>query len=174
MKEPKIIISYVEFSNGELEGNSCHQFDGPSQAKEFILRNLEAESTELETPLRKGQGDIQNMFRSSIREGNFSYTVGDHEYHISFYKTDGEYSVSDDELIKTLEAYCNTGRSAGDYREAAGKLTRTMHRYVQSQLWKLIKALIRAFSTMNVDERNKTAAQQAAELAAAMEINNIE
>ena len=160
MKKASIIISMAEVTCGILESQQCHTFDTPAEAKAFILRNLEAESSELDTPLEKDSGDIMSMFRQ-VTEGNFSYTVGDHEYHIAFLKVPGEYNVSDDEMANTLEAFVNTGRSVRQYEKMAGNISLNMHRACQNELWRFVKAIIRAFANGRYDRRNETAHDQA-------------
>lgn len=145
---------------GVLESQQCHTFDTPAEAKAFILRNLEAESNELDTPLEKDSGDIASLSGRAM-EGNFSYTIGDHEYHIAFLKTESEYTVHDDEMANTLEAFVNTGRSVRQYEEMAGNISLNMHRACQNELWRFVKAIVRAFANGRYDRRNETAHDQA-------------
>lgn len=171
MKEPQIIISILENTCGLVEGHQCHVFDTPAEAKQFILHNLEEESKELETPLKATSGTIMYMFNDSIREGNFGYAIGDHEYEIAFLKTKAEYKATEEEFFKTAEAFCNS--SSSDYTKAAMLIVQKMHRYVQSEFWKLIKRCIRSFAVALSDERNASAVRQASQLTEFMDENNM-
>ena len=171
MKEPQVIISIVENTNGIVEGHQCHVFDTPAEAKQFILHYLEEEAKILKTPLKAMTGSIQNMFYDSIREGTFGYAIGDHEYDIAFLKTKAVYKVTEEEFVETAEAFCNN--TVSDYWKAATLIVHKMHRYVQYEFWKFIKKCIRAFATAPSDERNASAVRQASQLTEFMDENNM-
>lgn len=169
MRNQQTIISWAE-ENGagfDPESLNAHTFDSPAGAKEFIMRNLEAESRDLNAEIERGTGNIQDMF--SRKEGSFSFRVGDHEYHVHFLNVPPEYKVSDDELFSTLEAYCNSGRTPSALGAMASRIAEQMHRAMQAELWKFIKALIRAIAGHRFDSRNQTAWREAKGIAAFMD-----
>lgn len=163
MKKASIIISRTETACGVFESQQCHCFDNPAGAKASVLRYLEDESHQLGIPSEKGSGDIMSLFGHD-KEGNFSYTIGDHEFHFAFLRTDADYSVDDEELTRVLEAFCNTGRTGTDYLNAARTVSTKMHRYCQNELWKFVRKIIEAFADGPHDERNHTAWDQAGEI----------
>lgn len=171
MKKPTVIISIAEVVCGILESQQCHAFDTPNEAKDFITNNLNAESKELDTPIKADSGDINTLFKN-VHEGNFSFSIGDHEYHIAFLKDKGEYNVTDDELVEALDAFCNSNRTGTDFLRVARRISDNMHRYCQNELWKFIKALIRTFASGRYDDRNATAHDQAGAITAFMDSNN--
>ncbi len=79
------------------------------------------------------------------------------------------YHVSDKELVSTLEAYCNTGRGTAAYRQAAETISTGTHRAIQSEIWQLVKEVIRAFATGRYDQRNASAHHQAELLQSVLE-----
>lgn len=169
MKREQTLISWCEENDQGFDECSLtvHTFGSRAEAKDFILRNLEAESRELDTPLKSESGDIQDMWNRD--EGSFSYRIGDHVYHVHFLNEKGEYNVSDDELFAALDAYANSGRSGSEFERMAKRISVTMHRYVQNELWRFVKHVIHAFACGGSDTRNRTAQRQASAIQTFME-----
>lgn len=173
MRKEQTIIGWAEENCEGLDEHSLQvsTFDSRAEAQDYIIRNLNEESKELDTPLEEESGSVKDLWRS--KEGTFSYRVGDHVYHISFLNVGAEYKVSDDEVFSALDAYANSNRSHLDYSGLAARISASMHRYVQNELWKFVKHLIRAFAAGGSDERNRTASRQAALLAKYMDKQNV-
>lgn len=178
MKKSIFILSESVLSQGNIVKHTTREFPSPAMAKQYISSTLLEEKSkasasgsvqEIET---LGETDIQSMFGQAL-EGTFSYKIGPVLYHYSFLKTQSEYEVSDEEILNTLEAFCNTGRTGESYRKAAEQISNNMHRYVQTQLWRFVKEIIRAFAQMRTDLRNKNTANEAADIAQYMEIESI-
>lgn len=178
MKTSIFILSESVLSQGNIVKHTTREFPSPAIAKQYITSTLLEEKSkasasgsvqEIET---LGGTDMQSMFGQAL-EGTFSYKIGPVLYHYSFLKTQSEYEVGDKKMVTILERYCNTGRTGSSYRETAELITNSMHRYIQSQLWRFVKEIIRAFARMNTDLRNKQAANEAATIAEYMETESI-
>jgi len=171
-KELIIVSSCEETSEGfDNESLSVNTFETAHDAKTLILNTLKEESSELNDKLIKDSGDITDLF-SSRKEGYFSYRIGDHYYHFKWMKASADYNVTEDEMYETLEAYCNSSRDHSEYMRLAERISVNMHRYVQNQLWKLIKHIIRTFAMGRYDERNKVAHDQAEAIVTFMNKDN--
>lgn len=105
--------------------------------------------------------------------GQTRFFIGPDTYAVVWQTIPAEYNVSDEEIYGALDAYCNSCRSPKDFQQMAEKISANMHRYCQNELWKLIKAIIRAFAQGRYDDRNKTAHHQAQDIETFMEENNI-
>lgn len=177
MKKSIFILTELILSENEIIKQTTLEFPDAVHAKPYIDNTLkkaaETASKDATVDIEPHSGTgIQSMFGSSVT-GNFSYRIGKIIYHYSFLKTKSEYEVSDEEILNTLEAFCNTGRTGESYRKAAELISNNMHRYVQTQLWRFVKEIIRAFARMNTDLRNKQAANEAATIAEYMETESI-
>lgn len=161
MKKEQTIISWAEEIAGEFDPESLtiHESGSRAEAKDFIVNTLTAEAKELGTYVHPLSGDVMDMWKQ--KEGSFSYRIGSHIYHIRFLNVPGEYGVSDDEAVATIEAFCNCCRSGEDYKRVAERISAEMHRHCQNELWKFVKQLIRAFAMGRYDERNETASNEA-------------
>lgn len=161
MKKEHTIISWAEEIAGEFDPESLtiHESGSRAEAKDFIVKTLTAEAEKRGTYVHPLSGDVMDMWKQ--KEGSFSYRIGSHIYHIRFLNVPGEYGVSDDEAVATLEAFCNSGRSGQDYRTVAERISAEMHRHCQNELWKFVKQLIRAFAGGRYDDRNATAHDEA-------------
>jgi hypothetical protein len=163
MRKELIIVSSCEETQEGFDPKSLSTatYESPAQAKETILNTLRAESSELGEEYGVLSGDIADMFSTRWNGGAFSYRIGGHEYHYRWTRIPGEYKVTDDELVKALDAFGNSNRSRADYGRVARRISSETHRYIQNELWKFVKELIRAFAEGGCDERNRTARNQA-------------
>lgn len=163
MRKAQTIISSCEETAEGFDPRSLHTavYGSPAEAKHTILNTLAEESRELREEYREESGDIADMFSPRWTEGSFSYRVGEHVFHYRWTNIAGEYKVTDDEVVAALDAFANSGRTGSDFAAVARRISTEMHRYCQKELWKFVKALIRAFAEGGYDERNRTARNQA-------------
>lgn len=163
MRNELIIVSSCEETPEGFDPKSLSNatYDSPSRAKETILNSLRAESSEIGEEYCALSGDIADMYNTRWNGGAFSYRIGGHEYHYRWTRIPGEYQVSDDELVKALDAFGNSNRSCSDYERVARRISSEMHRYIQNELWKFIRKLIQAFAEGGFDTRNRAARNQA-------------
>ena len=164
MRKEQIIISITETSCGAIDAHQVHAFDSPADAKAFVHKKLDedlalARKSIPELEVKATGGDERAMWNRD--EGEYSFAISTHGYFIAFLRQPAEYNVTVDETVSCLDAFCNAGRTGTDYRRTAETISSTMHRYVQSELWKFAKCLIRAFASGRFDERNRTAHDQA-------------
>lgn len=176
MRQSQVIISITETSCGALDAHQVHSFAAPAEALRYIEGKLQedlalARKSIPSLDVIKTGGNPRDMW--SRKEGTFSYEIGTHGYSVAFLCLAAQYNVSDDEVFSTLDAYCNSNRSHADYKRFAQRIADNMHRYVQGELWKFVKHLVRAFACARYDERNKTAHEQAADVSFYMEAQNI-
>ena len=164
MRKEQIIISVTETYLEGIEAHQVHAFPSPAEAKAFIHKKLdddlaEARKSVPELKVKATGGDEREMWNRN--EGEYSFAIGAQEYFIAFLRQPAEYGVTVDETVSCLDAFCNAGRTSSDFKRVAEHISDTMHRYVQSELWKFVKQLIRAFASGRFDERNQTAHNQA-------------
>lgn len=171
----------AEQKPGRNGSTGIHTFAEPHLAKEYLDNYLLAEKMLIAERLGKKPEDIllipaeQTVRRRIVEEqsGEQTFNILANRYDISWRTLPAQYNVSDEEFKSTLDAYVNSNRGVSDYQKMAEDISATMHRYCQNELWKFVKALIRAFAQGRWDERNKTAHDQAADLAAFLEAENI-
>lgn len=164
MKKEQIIISVSETDCGAIDAHQVHAFPSPAEAKAFIHRKLDddlavARKSVPELEVKATGGDEREMWNRN--EGEYSFAIGTHGYFIAFLRQPAEYGVTVDETVSCLDAFCNAGRTNSDFKRVAEYISDTMHRYVQSELWKFVKQLIRTFASGRFDERNQAAHDQA-------------
>lgn len=173
MKEPITIISMSQLNCNQPDGETIRTFTNPNEACRYVTEYLQKEldilkktsgTTDICIKMKENSCTDMLNHRATSKEGTFAYTIGTNEYRFAYLTIPGEYEVSDHELLLTLEAYLNTGRSSTEYRDFAKKMSEEMHRYLQNNLWKLIKNLIWQFANGRYDERNQTAHDQAADI----------
>ena len=176
MKNAQTIISLTTLSCGQFSAQQVHTFDSPANTLAFVRKFLKDEldiarksTPELDSVL--SEGDPMHMWNS--KEGSFGYDIGTNGYRFAYLNTQPEYKVSDKEAATVLERFANSGRSTADYRRVAESVSSGMHRYCQNELWKFVKALIRAFATGGFDLRNRTAHDEAQDIALHMDANNL-
>lgn len=173
MRDSQVIISVTTLRSGWFDSTTLLRKDTPGQVQRFILDRTEQERIYLNTALgvhphedgalraRLTEGDLKDVLTKC--EGTLRYSLGPDELVFSFLADCGEYQVSDSEMARTLEAFCNTGRTSQDYARAAEAVTAGTHRAILAELWRFIKALVKAFARSEHDLRNRTAVSQAAE-----------
>lgn len=181
MKQEQTIISIVRVSAPyHVDVHEIHSFPSRATAKEYIEARLESDrkainkDSNIPEPgltIIRTEGNVRDMWNA--KSGTFRAEIGAHRYHFAFLNVPAEYQVSDDELVSALDAFSNSTRSHEDYKTVAERISRDMHRYVQNQLWKFLKQLIRAFAAGGHDQRNQTAWNQAGLIHEFMETNNI-
>ena len=162
MQNKLIVVSFRDF-----EGKTqLVVYQDANAAKIDILKTLRIEAHELDAenyePEKESamQEFLKKMFASS---GTASVETGwhEHSYELSFRIIPAEYRVSDDEFYLAMDAYCNSSRSATDFKNMAERIATNMHRYCQSELWKFFKKVVSAFASHSYDERNETAHNEA-------------
>lgn len=166
MKEKQIILSIVILQDGKIKDQVIETFDAEYKTKEFIdglltgeLESLKRSSGHDGLYIRIAEGNIRDLWDK--REGTLTYVLADREYHVRFVVKPAIYSVTDDEVVTVLDSFANSGRSPYVYQDVAKKISVNMHRYCQNELWKFVKAIIRAFAEGRCDERNAVAKEQA-------------
>ncbi len=164
MQKEQTIISITELSCGQFDSQQVHTFDSRKAAKNAIEKKLDEDlalgrKSIPELGISPVEGSLRDLW--SKTEGNVSFSIGSHEYRIAFLNVPGEYPVTDTEVFSALDALCNSNRSTQQYQALAEHISRNMHRYVQNELWKFVKQLIRAFACGGSDKRNATAHDQA-------------
>ena len=172
MKEAITIVAMSrENGAGEFDGLTSNVYDSPADAKKGILDILKEEADYSKEDIVLRAGDTKDLFNE--KEGTLDYTVGGYTFHFHFLNVPGEYNVSDQEVVKALDAFCNSNRSQKDYERVAQGISLNMHRYIQNELWKFIKHLIKAFAAGGYDPRNRTAHNQAQDIELFMEEKNM-
>ena len=162
MKKEQIIISMSRENADGFDGLTSNVYPSPSDTRQGILDMLRPDEEHCGAQAVLRSGDPGDIFRR--KEGVLEYTLGDIVFHFHFLKTDAEYKVSDDEFFSALEGYANSNRSQKDFADMAARISGTMHRYIQNELWKFVRQIIRAFAFGRCDQRNRTAMNQALEI----------
>jgi len=153
----------------------------PYKAKQHLEALFAAEKALLAQQMNTQPEDIpffptENTYRQRIIDqecGEQRFNVLGTRFHVAWKTLPASYSVSDDEFFQCLDAYTNACRGATDFKTMAQRISENMHRYCQNELWKFIKALIRAFAQGRYDDRNKIAHNQAGDILEFMEANDI-
>lgn len=152
------------------EGLDIQIIDNAPSASEAKTRLIEILPESV--PVHKKQ-DIAKMFVERLRDtagkGNFTYKSTQIHVDIAFSIYEEPYEVDDADLISVLERYCNSMPSRSKYDALAKKLTESMHRAVQQELYALVSAIIRASATAPYDIRNEKATRRYEKLAAFMD-----
>ena len=157
MQKEITIISFHESYAGDNGSHGIKHFPGRAEALEFIKTNMKADLEEAEEFEEEKYKSLCNELRENLmfgKCGKLNYTAGAHEYSVVWDFVQGDSRVSDDELITTIEQYCNMNRSQTDYDNVAVRATDKMHRYCQNEMYRLVASLIRAMATCRYDERN--------------------
>ena len=160
----KLIIVAVRDFEGQTD---IQYFPDGDAAKAYILNMLKTDARELDAPdVPDWETSLKEFFRkfyATSGAGSIDTGFSGHEYEISFKIVPAEYRVSDDEFYTSLDSYCNSGRTYTDFRNMAERISGSMHRYCQNELWKFIKKIIAVFASGPYDERNEAAHNQAQE-----------
>lgn len=172
MKEAITIVAMSrENGAGEFDGLTSNVYATPAEAMKGILAILEEEAKYSKEDIVLRSGSRKGLFNE--KEGTLDYTVGGYTFHFHFLNVPGEYNVSDQEVVKALDAFCNSNRSQKDFERVAQGISLNMHRYIQNELWKFVKHLVRAFAVGRYDQRNRTAHDQAQDIELFMEEKNM-
>ncbi len=173
MQKENTIVSFHETYTGDAGSHTINTFDERHEAKTFILNNLEDSDENHKEILRK---DVSKKLQDTLmlgKKGQFDYTDGDHEYSITWSFVPADSHVTNEELISTIEQYCNMNRSQAEYDKVATETTSTMHRYCQNEMYRLVASLIRAMATCRYDERNVRMHNHAEMIADFMDKHNL-
>lgn len=168
MRNAQFIIAishnYI-FDGSKTIENFIEIHPGPAQARAsaeaYLAKNRERINAECggELAVLLEEGAWTDLF--SKKEGTLRLSIGSETVHITFKADSGEYGVSDDEMIRTLEGFVNSSRSNGSYKEVADQIPHRLHRYCQNELWKFIKKIIASLASAGYDTRNRSAHEQA-------------
>ena len=176
MKENQTILSLATTSCGQHDGQQVHCFGSPAEALRFIEDHLREELALARKHHPSLTADVTEGDPRTVltrKEGSFSYAIGTNGYHFAFLNTAPEYAVTDDEAVAVLGAFVNTGRTQADYDRVAQRISAEVHRHTQNELWRFVKALVRAFASGGHDRRNQTAWAQSCAIAEDMDLHGI-
>lgn len=186
MKENMTILAVTRIEKNTVT-TTINTYKAPHLAKEFLEAYFELQRVELknkygfefgltnETPAGKEPVTLRDIVTKKEGEGDWKLSGGQFTtvYHVCWKTIPGEYNVTDDEVYQCLDAFVNSSRGASDYKAMAQRISESMHRYCQNELWKFVKALIGHFAEGRYDERNKTAHTQAGDIYEFMKENEI-
>lgn len=162
-----ICIHRNDESDIQIIDNASSVSDAKTQLIEILPESV---------PVHKKQ-DIAKMFleklRDSTEKGNFTYKSTQIHVDIAFSIYEEPYEVDDADLISVLERYCNFMPFQSKYNALAKKLTESMHRAVQQELYGLVSAIIRASATARYDIRNEKATRRYEKLATFMDTEGL-
>ena len=157
MQKEITIVSFHESYSGDEGAHGIKHFPDRAKAFEFIKTNIQSDLKETNEFDEDEYKNTCNEIRERLmfgKCGKLDYAAGAHEYSVVWDFVPGDSRVSDDELISTIEQYCNMNRTQSDYDKVAVRATETMYRYCQNEMYRLIASLIRAMATCRYDERN--------------------
>lgn len=179
MRNTQTILSITKIEPAHKPRTSLLTFKQAHEAKAHLDAYFTSEKQHLAKQIEASADAVplipkENTYRQRIitqQSGEQSFDILANHYHVAWLKIEGDHHVNDEELQSCLDGYVNSCRTASEYATIAESITKTMHRYCQNELWKLVKAIIKAFAHGGHDNRNKTAANQALELQTFIENN---
>lgn len=183
MRNNQTILTITKIVPGSKPTTTILTFPEAHLAKQHLEAYFELQRVKLknkhsfefgltnETPTGKEPVTLRDIVTKKEGEGDWNLSGGPTTvfYHVSWQTISGEYNVTDDEVYQYLDAFVNSSRRASDYKAMAQRITESMHRYCQNELWKFVKEIITAFAQGGFDDRNKTAHRQAGDILEFME-----
>lgn len=178
MQKKLILLTVVlPVTNPEMVRNTemAHTFfnttvhDTPAGACAAVTKLFEKERIKLSTEQKEEffspdnePFDLKDIYTKN--KGYFWAAFNGLIYRFQFVTIEAEYSADANEVYSALDGYLNSTRGGTEYKKLSELIVRNMHRYVQSNLWKFIKHLIRAIAEGGYDERNETAHTEAGQV----------
>lgn len=181
MRNNQTILTITKIVPDNKPTTTILTFPEAHLAKQHLETLFTAEKTILAEKLNTNTESIfvipaENTYRQRIitqQSGEQGFDILANHYHVAWLNIDGCSSVTNEEMQSALDGFVNSNRTKTEYAQVAESISRSMHRYCQNELWRFVKAIIKAFAAGQFDDRNRVAHDQAEKINEFMEKENI-